>query len=261
MVADPVVLRVVVDAGAGALARHGDFDDLGDLGVRAVAHQQDLVGQQDRLVDVVGDHEHGLVRGLHDLQKLVLDGAAGQCIERAEGLVEQQHLGLDGKGAGDADALLHAAGKLSRLFVEGVAEADHFEVAGAVLPDLFLRPLGPLRLDGEGNIAQHAHPGHQGVALKHHAAVEAGAAHLATVHEGVARRGFFESGQHIEDGGLAAAGVADDANELALVDVEVDVLEYRRIGPAAALRRIDLLQRLDDQEMCAHGLCPFIRDK
>jgi hypothetical protein len=53
---------------------------------------------------------------------------------------------------------------------------------------------------------------------------------FAAVHEGVAGAGFFQPGQHVEDGGLAAAGVADDADELALVDVEVDVVEHRQVG-------------------------------
>ena len=259
MVADLVVLRVVVDLGASAAARHGDLDDLGDLGVRSVAHQEDLVGEQDGLVHIVRDHEHRLVRGLHDLQQLVLDGAAGQRIERAEGFVEQQHLGLDGEGARDADALLHAAREFRRLLVDRVAEADHFEVAGAVFGDLLFRPVRPLRFHGEGDVAQHAHPGHQGVALEYHAAVEAGPPDFAAVHEGLAGTGFVEPGQHVEDGGLAAAGVADDADELALVDVEVDVLEHRFVGNAIG-RRKDLLQVFDGEEMRAHFVFPLIRD-
>jgi hypothetical protein len=170
------------------------FDDLGDLGARAVAHQQDAVGEQDGFVHVVGDHEHGLVRGLDDLQQLVLDGAAGQRVERAEGFVEQQHLGLDGEGAGDADALLHAAGEFGRLLVDGVAEADHFEILVPCARDLFA-----LSSPGGGcarriRRSSDAHPGHQRVALEHHAAVEAGP-HFAAVHDGVAGAGFIQPGQ------------------------------------------------------------------
>jgi hypothetical protein len=39
--------------------------------------------------------------------------------------------------------------------------------------------------------------------------------------------GAVQSGQHVEDGGLAAAGVADDADELALADGEGHVGEHR----------------------------------
>jgi hypothetical protein len=82
--------------------------------------------------------------------------------------------------------------------------------------DLRLVPVGPLGCDRKGDVAQHAHPGHQGVALEHHAAIQAGAADFAAVHEHIAGGGFVEPGQHVEDGRLAAAGVAEDADELAL---------------------------------------------
>ena len=49
---------------------------------------------------------------------------AGLVVERAGGLVAQQHLGPLGDGAGDGDALLLAAGELRRKVVEALAEAD-----------------------------------------------------------------------------------------------------------------------------------------
>jgi hypothetical protein len=45
--------------------------------------------------------------------RLVLQPGARQRIERAEGLVHQQHLGLHRQRACDAHALLHAAGDLA----------------------------------------------------------------------------------------------------------------------------------------------------
>ena len=71
--------------------------------------EEDAVGEQDRLVHVVGDHEHGLLGGAPDLDQLVLDHAAGQRIEGAERFVQQQQLRAGGEGAGDADALAHTA--------------------------------------------------------------------------------------------------------------------------------------------------------
>src|SRR3712207_6940393 len=55
-----------------------------------------------------------------DLHHLILEVRAGQRVQRAEGLVQQQHLGLHGERAGDADALLHAARDLARPLVLGV---------------------------------------------------------------------------------------------------------------------------------------------
>ena len=59
----------------------------------------------------------------HDLHELVLQLRARQRVERAERLVEQQHLRLHRERARDADALLHAAGHLVRHLVLGVRRA------------------------------------------------------------------------------------------------------------------------------------------
>ena len=56
------------------------------------------------------------VRGLTraSAHELLLHDDAGLRVERAEGLVHQQHLGLEHIGARDRDALLHAARELVR---------------------------------------------------------------------------------------------------------------------------------------------------
>jgi hypothetical protein len=85
VVAHAVVERVLVEVGALALLGQRVLDDLGQHGVGAVGHQHDAVGEIDRLVDVVGDHEHGLPGGGADAAHLVLQGAARERIERGEG--------------------------------------------------------------------------------------------------------------------------------------------------------------------------------
>src|SRR5436309_597888 len=60
VVAHAVVKRVLVEVGSHAVLGQRVLDDLGQHGVGPVGHQQHAVGQVDRLVDVVGDHEHGL---------------------------------------------------------------------------------------------------------------------------------------------------------------------------------------------------------
>ena len=92
--------------------------------VRAVRHHHHAVGEQDRFVDVVGDADGRDLGARPDLHQHVLQLPAGEAVEHAEGLVEQQQLGREGEGAGDADALLHAVGELGGAPVHGVAEAD-----------------------------------------------------------------------------------------------------------------------------------------
>ena len=49
------------------------------------------------------------------------------------------------------------------------------------------------------------------------------------VHQNGAFRNRDEAGKAVEKGRFAAAGGADDAQHLALVDVEVDVVEHQQI--------------------------------
>src|SRR5258708_33953339 len=73
--------------------------------------------KEQRLVDVVRDHEDRLARVGADRRELVLYSAARERIQRPERLVEEEHLRPDREGARDAHALLHAAGELGGLLV------------------------------------------------------------------------------------------------------------------------------------------------
>src|SRR5262249_44511303 len=78
----------------------------------------------------------------------------------------------------------------------------------------------------------------------------AGAAYLAVVDDPVALARPVEPGQHVQDRGLAAAGMADQADELAAIDAEPQVLEHRRVAKAAR-------QAFDaDQRTVLHGAIP-----
>ena len=219
------VAGAAVDGLAVAGAGQGVDHDLADPGVGAVGHEQDAVGEQDGLVDVVGDHERGLPGVADQAQHLVLQGAAGEGVERAEGLVHQEEGGLDGQGAGDADALLHAARELGRLAVGGVAQADEVEHLVGVVLDLGAGPVLVAAADGEGDVALGGEPGEQGVGLEDDGAVERRAGDLVAVHDDDAGVRRLEAGEDVEDGGLAAAGVADEGDELAALDAEPDVAE------------------------------------
>ena len=60
-------------------------------------------------IEVVGDEDDGLVHLLLQANQLVLHVAADQGVKSAEGLVHEQNAGVRRHGAGQADALLHAA--------------------------------------------------------------------------------------------------------------------------------------------------------
>jgi hypothetical protein len=85
-----------------------DVDHEFDL-ARPPRHHDDLVGKIDRLLDVMGDEHDSSLVGAANAQQFVLQDEPGLRVERSERLVHQQHVGLDGQGAGNADTLLHPA--------------------------------------------------------------------------------------------------------------------------------------------------------
>ena len=85
--------------------------------------------QPQRLVDVVGDEHDRLAGRPVDAGELALQRIAGDRVDRGEGLVHQQELGIGGERAGDADALLLAARQLVRVLaaIGGGIEPQQFE--------------------------------------------------------------------------------------------------------------------------------------
>ena len=59
---------------------------------------------------------------LLELEHQVLDPAGGDRVERRARLVHQDHVGLDGERAGDAEALLLAAGHAEGVRLEAVLD-------------------------------------------------------------------------------------------------------------------------------------------
>ena len=80
----------------------------------------------------------------HSAEQQLVHVAADAGIERAERLVEQEELRPHQQRLGDGEALLHAAGKLRRVALAGVGEADPVED----LLDLARRAPAALRRTG-----------------------------------------------------------------------------------------------------------------
>ena len=139
-VLDELVGRVHQQLGRGRV--------LGDLA--ALAHDRDPVAHLDRLVDVVGDEEDGLADLRLQAQELVLQALAVDRVDRAEGLVHQHHQRVRRQGAGDADALLLAAGELRRVALGEVGvEPDQGQQLGAPRRGALLLPAEQLGHGGD----------------------------------------------------------------------------------------------------------------
>ena len=175
---------------------------------------------------VVGDqHQGGAVLGLQ-VEQQVDDLMAGLAVQIAGRLVGQQQVGRRSEGAGERGALLLAAGELTGVVGQAVAEADRLETLGRAVEGVG----PPGEFQGNGDVLQRRHGRHQVEVLKHDAhgiTAEAGQAVLVQAVEARAadRDGAFggalQPGDDHHHGGLAGAGRSHDADGFAAPDGEV----------------------------------------
>ncbi len=231
---------MVAEAGEGrsgarivlpARLRQVDIDDLVDA-AGAGTEQHDALAQVHRLADIVGDEDDGHAAARPHLQQLAAQHLAGHGVERGEGLVHQQHLRLDGQRPGEADALLHAARQLVRKGIGEIAEADGAEQGKGPLAAFGL--VVTAQRQRELDIPRDGAPGQEAGRLEHHG--EVGARLGLPAHDGDAA--LFGRDQAVDDAeqsGLAAAGRADQRQELAGAKVERHVLQRADLAVAEQL--------------------------
>src|SRR5262245_11169930 len=129
-------------------------------------------------------------------------------------------------------------------------EADELQKLHRALP--FGRADSPRDLAPDDRVGEHRAPRQKIVVLEHEAAVAARTAHGASVERDLARGGRFEARDDAQKRGLAAAGRADDRNELAAFDREVDVPQR--------LQFAERLAEMGDLELARHrGSSPWSR--
>ncbi len=132
------------------------------------------------------DEDHGLAffGTFHELQQLLLQDLAGLRVERSEWLVHQQYGGIDGQRAHEADALLHAAGKLVRILLLESGEADEIEVVAHAFLDLRARCTG--HGEAESGVLENRLPRQQAEMLEHHRHAFGRAGHGFSLHQKLA---------------------------------------------------------------------------
>lgn len=175
-------------------------------------HHQRPVGQQQGLVHVMGDQEHGAAAPLPELGDELLRLDPGQGVQRAEGLVEQQQIGLAHQGPGQRSALSLPAGQ--RL---GPRPGPLRQ------PDLRQRPLRHgafgLARQPEQDVAPDPLPRHQARGLEGDRA--------SAGHQDGARDLPVEPREHPQQGRLAAAAAPEQRGELARPQREIEVVDDR----------------------------------
>ena len=179
-------------------------------------------------------------------QQLVLDRAARQRVERAERLVHQQHLRARSRTRARCRRAASCRPRAATGFLCSApvrpTRSMYFWLCVAHLRAV---PVGPARRTAKATLPSAVSHGIRRGSGRSRRGRATGPATSRPSTNTSPARGRVEAGQDVEDGGLAAAGVADHADELALLDREVDVLEDH---VAAGRGRKRLREVLDLQE-------------
>ena len=166
----------------------------------------------------MGDEQHGLGPYAELAVEPLADLLALHLVEGGEGLVHQQHGGIVRHGAGDVDPLQHAAGQFAGALVLVAGQAELGQHLGRVEADA----AGDLL--GEAHVVDGALPRQHGRPLGDEAelalAPRLGRRQVADAH--LAARRVLQVGHDAQQRGLAAARWADEGDELAGGDLQVD---------------------------------------
>ena len=175
------------------------------------------------------DEDGGQAEFALDLADLFAQVFADSRIQRRQRFIQQQQAWAGDQRAGEGDTLALAAGQLMRIAAGEVVQFNQFQHFADAFVTVVRIDL--LHAQTEGNVLLDGHVGEQRVALEHHADpaflraqrhdVDAIEQDLAAIH----RR---QPGDTTQQRGLAATGRADEHQEAAFLDGEVDALQHLR---------------------------------
>src|SRR5690348_10240163 len=200
-----------------------DLDRRSDLLDLAVRHHRDAVAHCQRLLLVVRDVDECDADLLLDLFQLDLHLLAQLEVEGAERLVQEQHRRLVDHGAGERDALSLPAGKLVGAPVLKSGQSHHAQRAFDAPAAIGHRHV----LDAQSvfDVLADAHVWEQGVVLEDGvglARVGGEVGHIAAGQLDAARVWALEARDEPKQGGLARSRGAEQGEELALLDDQID---------------------------------------
>ena len=186
--------------------------------------------------EVVGDEQVRRAELLLKVGEKVEDLCLNRDIEGGDGLVADDQLRAQGEGAGDADTLALTAGELVRVAVDVLGVEAHDVEKGRDVADALL-PLGHEAVDDE-RLGDDLADGHarveRGVRVLEdvlHVAAHRleflllHLGHVVTTEEDGSRGWGREAHDAAAGRRLAAAGLADEAEGLAGIDVKAHVLD------------------------------------
>ena len=190
------------------------------------------------LLHVVGDDDDRVAAA--KLVDQLLDLGGGDRVERRAGLVHQDHLGIDGDRAGDAQPLLLPARQSGAALLQPVLDLVpqagalqralddrvHLRLARGEAVDA--RAVGDVLVDrlgeGVGLLEHHADAGAQ-LHHVHRGGVDILAVELDPALDARARDGVVHPVEGAQEGRLAAARRADEGGDVLAADVDRDVVD------------------------------------
>ena len=162
-------------------------------------------------------------------------------VEVGQRLVEQEQRRVARQRAAHRDTLALAAGELAGLAIEQVRDLQQSPRRSR--RSRFCSALGTLRISSPNEMfSRTRHVRIERIGLEHHrdVAVLAAAGALTARRRSGSRRGDrLQPGDHVQQGRLAAARAADQDQELALVDLDVDALQDIDAPKVLRTSRID----------------------
>jgi hypothetical protein len=191
-----------------------------------MAHDHDLVGEVHRLLLVVRHEDR---RHVHLVVQVSQPGAellAHARVERAERLVEEEHVRLDGKRARERHPLSLPARELRGVAVGEPTELHELEELFDALLDLALRP--PSDLEPECDVLPNGHVLERGVVLEHEpdpALLRRPRGDVVALDQHAAGVGLLEARDDPEQRRFAAAARPEERRQRAGGDVDRDVVE------------------------------------
>ena len=189
----------------------------------------------------MGHHDDRVVA--LELTHELLDLCRGDGIKGARRLVHEQHLGLNGQGARDAQTLLLATRQTQGVLLQAILElVPNGGLTQGLLHDAveFLAVADAMGARAKGHVVVDAHGEGVGLLEHHaHAAAQLGGGHavigIVVVErdlalDAAALNEVVHAVERLEQGRLAAARRADEGRHLVGREVEVDVLERMEVA-------------------------------